>query len=225
MPQPTEQELLSKFAASLLSIMPYIVGFISALLVEPIRKKLFRPRLELEFKNNRDFKTLTPEHTIMGESKAIFVRVRVKNKSWYTAFGCRAYLVNIERKNNVGFFERTEFVDSLRLAWSCQPRDDSYRSVDMPKNVNQFIDVFSTRPEFRSRMGGASFEQTLVPENFTSTFSLNTQLMPIRYKKLTEEEGQYRYTIVVTADGVEPKVIRIIFKWNKDWETFEVKKG
>ncbi len=209
----------------LTSLIPYIAGFISAVVAEPIKRKIFKPVLELDFKNNQDFKTRTPEYTTMGESEAVYIRVGVRNKSWFTALGCRAHLVNIEIKNKEGRFERTEFVDTLRLAWSCQPpSENAFRPIDIPKNVNQFADVFSTRPSFRMRTNTLTFRESLSPGNFASTFRFETQLMPLRYEKLAGTEGEYRYTILVTADGVDPKFIKLIFKWSKDWENFEVEK-
>jgi len=59
--------------------VPYIVGFVSAMLVEPIRKKIFKPKLKLEFENNQDYVTLTPEDDGWGKIKAYYIRVRIKN--------------------------------------------------------------------------------------------------------------------------------------------------
>lgn len=204
-------------------VIPFITGFFSAVAAEPIRRKIFKPVLALEFKDQLEFKTLTPETMSFGDSQAYYLRIRVNNKSWFTAVNCRAHLVNIELKKD-GVFQPTEFVDTLRLAWSCQPsRQDAFRAIDIPKSVNQFVDVLSVRPRFRTRGNTYTFKEELRPGNFYSTFSLETQLKPLRYEKFenSDIEVEYRYTILVTADGADPAFIKLVFKWTKDWEKFD----
>lgn len=203
------------------ALLAFITAFVTALFAEPLRKFFFKPNLELDFKNNQDFKTLTPTQS---DSKAYYIRVCVRNKSWYPALGCRAHLVSIERKNVKGEFERTDFVDTLRLAWSCQPENESYRPIDIPQNVNQFFDVVVTYPSFMKQRGTETFEEMLSGD-FKSNFKLLTQITPLRYKELENQVGEYRYTIWVTADGVKPISIKLIFKWTNNWQKFEVSKG
>lgn len=186
-----------------------IIGFVSAVLAEPVRRWFFSPKIKVDFiEGDEAFRTTTK----VGRSDAHFIRVRVLIKGFGIAKQCRAYLVNVEKWNeSAGKFEATIYCDSLQLAWSAQenPKEDyaAYRALDIPKGVPQFIDVV------RTLRGGTNYR-------VLTKFILN------RYQALFEEgEGKFQYTVLVSSDNAKPKSKKVIFDWSGDWENFEVTAG
>lgn len=190
--------------SNLPALIGWIVGFITAIFAEPIRNFLFKPKLELSFGTNQDFITDTPVQISGGNYQAKYVRVKVVNVKRRLAKGCRAFLVNFEMKDKNGNFQRTDYCDSLQLAWSCQnPGNDA---IDLPFEVNQFIDIF------RATAKSNSFEPCLVP-------------IPFRYSKLFQQNGVYRFTIQVAGEGLDSQKIVLILDWRGEMNEFTVQAG
>ena len=89
--------------------------------------------------------------------------------------------------------------DSLVLRWPGSPADHAPR--DIPKNVNQFFNVVSVRknsPCWRFHW----------QERFSSLAGLSNY------------SGTYRFTVLVTGDGVKPggRMIDVSYD-GKDWNT------
>lgn len=84
-------------------VLPYLIGFLTAVLAEPLRQRLFRPRLKVEFRDDTNCISWTKE----GETRACYLRIRVRNRKWRLARGCRAYLVNVELRDANGRFQPT----------------------------------------------------------------------------------------------------------------------
>jgi hypothetical protein len=128
----------------------------------------------------------------------LWVRVKVENNRSALARSCRAYLVNIERQGPSGKFEPTEYCESMQLAWASQA-DQSFSAFDLPRGVPHFIDIMSTRPT-------------------SPAFQLAIKVIPLRYAKLVLTPGVYRFTVVVSGDGVKPVIIRPAVRWTGIWD-------
>src|SRR5690242_19923357 len=117
-----------------------VLGFALALIAEPIRLWLYRPRLKIEFGSSSEFQAQTtvthyvqnPQRgaplgdlVYLGSHEAVYIRLKVVNKQpwWFrgspVAKGCRAYLTDIEKAQENGEFKGTIYCDSIPLAWSC----------------------------------------------------------------------------------------------------------
>ena len=179
------------------SALSFLGGFFTALLAEPLRRWIWTPRLKLTFGTSQHFVTRTPEVSPDGQYESMFVRIKVVNSRASLAKSCRAYLVNIERKGTTGQFEPTEYCESLQIAWSSQS-DQSFCAFDLPRRVPHFVDVMSTRPT-------------------ASGFALATKVTPFRYERMLKTPGTYRFTVVVSGDGVKPATIRPTVFWNGVW--------
>jgi hypothetical protein len=181
-----------------------LIGFLSAILAEPVRRWAFRPKLKLTFVEKGDhFVTMTSETSGAGTTnQAYFVRVHVVNTSWPSAKCCQAYLARLERRNASGKgWDDTTYCESIPLPWSGR-KDDRYKALDLPRDVPHVIDIVSTR------------------DNSTS-FRLETLMMLKRHVPLLSAHETYRFTIVVSGDGVTPTLIRIRFRWTGQWDAFE----
>ena len=183
------------------AILGFLGGFLSAIFAEPLRQWLFRPRLKLEFENNGDFVVRTPEGPNM-QHEAHVVRTKVTNTSGRLAKSCRAFLINIERLDNSGKWERTVYSDSLQLGWSAL-ENDRHSPRDLPKNVPHYVDIVSALQS-------------------TASFMPAVPTAPFRYANLWQSSDTYRFTIMVSGDGVKPASIGIRFKWIGAWDRIEV---
>ncbi len=154
---------------------------------------LYAPRLALTFGTSNQFLTRTPELSPSSQSEALYVRVKVVNTRSALAKSCRAYLVNVERKGQSGKFELTEYCESLQLGWSSQA-ELTFSAFDLPRDVPHFADIMSTRPA-------------------SEAFALSTKVTPLRYLQMLRTPGVYRFTIVVSGDGVMPATIRPAISW------------
>ena len=150
----------------------------------------------------------TTGQQVTTERDAHYIRILVENNGRQIANQCRAYLVNVEKWNDKkNKFEQSIYCDSLQLAWSAQGNNaDAFRPIDLPPNIKQFIDVFSTAEK------QADYD-----------IKLKTRLN--RYVNLFQEHGKLRYTVQVSGDNVKPKTTKIIFIWNGKWDDFSVNSG
>ena len=181
-------------------MVSFVLGFITAVFAEPVRQRFFRPELELGFSGRED--SITKTETV-GGSQAVYVRVQVRNTKPKLARACRAYLVNIETKSATGEFEPTAYVESIQLAWSCRMPGNERDAIDIPNGVSQYIDVVAT-------------------SSISSHFAIQIAPFPVRYNVLQSPIPQtYRYTIQVAGDGVEPKVLKLVFVWKGKWDDVE----
>jgi hypothetical protein len=183
------------------SAVGFLGGFFTALFAEPLRRWLYAPKLALTFGTSIDFLTRTPESSgIPGIAlhDALYVRIKVVNTRSSLAKSCRAYLVNVERKDSSGRFEPTEYCESLQLAWSSQA-EQAFGAFDLPRDVPYFVDIFSTRSTNRA-------------------FSLATKATPLRYQQMLLTPGVYRFTVVVSGDEVKPAAIRPAVSWTGAWD-------
>jgi len=184
---------------------------IAALTSEWWQAKLFGPVLELSFGASPDYQTSTfhtDNHSGKATCTAHYIRVKVFNTRKAVAKSCRAYLIDVEKFNkDENAFESTIYCDSIRLNWSCQGKlDRGTGSLDLPNGVSQFVDVVATRSDH------PLFEMQMYPQ-------LN------RYAHLFSEKGIFQFTILVTANRVKPKKIRIIFEWTGVWSEFKAYRG
>lgn len=192
----------------LTALIGVITGTIIGVISDPIRTWLFRPRLRLDFKAERD---LTPTETLVGvvgatmhSSRGRYLRVQVINRSHRIASGCRAFLVNVEKADDTGAFRPAGYLDSLRLHWASQAPGDEIRAIDLPYGVTQFVDVLST------------------DESSPGVFRMHTPFVPLIYAQLFDPAPKtLRFTILVTGDDAKPARTRVVLKWRGRWDTFE----
>jgi hypothetical protein len=176
------------------NIATYVLGFLTAIFAEPIRQKIFSPRLKLSFKD-------TPQHKVLFITDRVtnrlvtYLRIGVVNEKRTIAKNCRAHLISIERwSDKKNKYKSSSLQDSLQLAWACKKPGEEFLSVDLAKDVHQFIDVVHAVKD----------EGRLEPHLY---------FIPLRYEDLFNFPGQFRYTIQVSADKTEPETIQIKFEW------------
>lgn len=194
-------------AASLSTLwMTIIAGSIGGIIVlvfgklyNLVSRKWKEPKLKVEFDENiPGCITYTTDN---AGRRVAFIRMKAANhgKRATTARGCVAYLTNVEKQNEKGEFESTDYCDSIRLAWSCQGQEpERFGSLDIPRSVNQYIDIVS----FGEKQ--ANFEPQL-------------EVMPNRYLMLFQTTGSFLFTVHVHAENASPVKCKLIFTWRHPW--------
>ena len=183
-------------------IISFLSGAATAVFAEPLRRWIYRPSLTLEFTVADHFVAKTRESSGTSVYDAYYVRLKVTNRRRSLAKGCRAYLIDIERRGSSGAWEPTEYCESLQLGWSARGTG-AYEALDLPHTVPHFIDVVS-------------------PRSVSTTFLPALSLHLYRYEHLFATPGTYRFTVLVSGDGVKPATLRISFEWTGQWDQFKV---
>lgn len=165
----TQHQLQLNWLPIFVTAGSFILGFLSAVFVDPFREWLFRPNLQISFQNDSRCVARTPERGDGQEREAFYIRIRVENTKRRLAKQLKAYLVNVETRNNNGDFEQSVYADSIQLAWSCRIPNFALDPIDLPKGIDQYADVIATN----------SFSNSYIP-----------QIMPFpyRYEQLFKNE-------------------------------------
>jgi len=184
-------------------IIAFITGFVTSIFAEPIRRRIFRPKVELTFNNDSDHVSVTPDYSEGKEHNAYYIRVGVVNNSSRLAKQCRAYLINVEEKVN-SVYERTAYADSIQLSWSCRIFGAELEPIDLPHGVIQYVDLIATNSD-------------------NNSYWPQIRPFPKRYKEIFENNKKsLRFTVQVSGEEMDPELIKIIFVWKGKWDIFDV---
>ena len=206
---PTSPDTTFQWWAIVTPVVSFLAGSATAVFAEPLRRWIYRPKLRLEFNETEHFITKTIETSASDSNKshqARYIRVKVTNTRLTLAKSCRAYLINVERRDPSGVWAATEFCESIQLAWSARNKDIRYASLDLAKDVPHFVDVVSTREG-------------------TPPFKLEVESKLLRHEPLLRTPGIYRLTMVVSGDGVRPERLWLFFQWDGKWDGFVVRRS
>lgn len=197
--EPGLWSVLKDYVPYLLSLFS---GFAIAIFTEPIRKKIWGPKLSIVFTGKDDCIPKTIERGPGIEREAYYIKARVTNIRKAIARDCRAYLVNIEKKDADGKFKPTVYSDSIQLAWSAQGSENRSKALDLAKGIKQYVDIITTRSD-----SPYYYPQLAVTLN--------------RYVPLFQETGIFRFTLQVSAAEADPRMLKLTFEWNGQWDSFK----
>jgi len=186
------------------ALLSFAFGFITALLADPIRQRLFAPRLALTLGAGEDFLTNTPEVRHGRAVQATYLRIRATNTSFRLAKQCRAFLTDVKRLDEAGKPVKTVYCDSIQLAWSVREGDARFGPQDLAQDVPYFFDL-------------ASFYDG------TDQVYPRTLALPYRYESIFQGAGGYLFTVVLSGDGVKPTKVVVSVHWTGDRSTLIAK--
>ena len=184
-----------------------IVGGLIALFSEPLRVKLYGPRLSVDYKP-RDGRCVVdlPKSPDDPSSQCRWARIAVINSGRAYLRQCQAFVADIEQEQAGQWIPNTpQFVDPLVPEWAATPRYQIYKPRDLP-----------TKTEF--------FVNFLVSAAKNNELVLTVEEWPTRLRKIFQAHGRYRLKIVVTGDQVEPKTVFVIVTWTGNWK-FDTSRG
>jgi hypothetical protein len=191
----TEKWWIAAFSAAI----GLMSGLLAGLVGRRVEEWLYRPWLLVELLEEPGFRTKAKWKREDGtEVEEVYIRARVKNTRSRVATKCRPYLVKLEQVHPSGTITPS-FFDSVGLPW---PLWD-HTPRDIPKGVNQFFDVVRTRKD----KPGWHF---MWREPFTNLAGLSNH------------QGTYRFTVLVTGDGVTPDGCTIdVYYDGKNWQSLK----
>ncbi len=201
----------SWIATALIAAGSAFFGALVAIFSEPLRKWIFKPCLVAEFRGDRDdFVVRTPVRhkdaagVVVLVHEAFGVRGYVRNTGRTTAYGCCAWLTNIEKKNPTsGAYDQTPYREIIPLQWSnCPNREDKY-DTEIARGMGQYFDL-------------------LMLNEGRDDIYVRVESMPFRFEPLLQEKGTFRFTVMVAGDGFHPITIRIALLWKGLWDDFKV---
>jgi hypothetical protein len=97
-------------------------------------------------------------------------------------------------------YEDTAFGESIQLPWAAQGDPVAmYRPLDIPKGINQFIDIIAVT--------------NLGPQRPRPILAVPLSM----HDRIWDFVGTYRFTILVSGDGVMPVSRKLLVTWNGIW--------
>lgn len=133
---------------------------------------------------------------------AMFASIRIRNTGRRNARSCRGFLVGIDTKRN-GRWEPTDYCDSIPLAWSYRSDADALHGIDIPRGVDQFLNIFSVRQPRIHR----GFLPATVPKTLRGAS-----------QACFERSGEFRFRIQVAADDLPAQLFGIYLRWPGNWD-------
>jgi len=203
-----EKLLLLGPGQALLLVLGIVAGALALGIVEAMKSRLTRPHLKLSSDGMKSCTVRTPAHLLGAklctETEAYYVRIKVTSRYalGYIARGCRGYLVRLEHQCEKDT-KRIELPDRIPLSWA-YGQGAASQVTDVAGAVPAFLDVVHTQK------GDGRF------------FFCFAACEPDRYVPLKEHNGEFIFTLAVTADNATPKTRKVKFTWRGDWQDFDV---
>ena len=174
-------------------IVSFLLGSLSAVFAEPLRRWFFRARIRVDFDktpgSGLNYLAITPAIVDNQKSLAIYARAQhVTNTSKATAKQCRAYLCQIDFVGSQGL--QTLHHDPLPLKWSYV----GVVPIDLPQGMSCHVDVVSVN----------NIHNRLVPQ---------TDAQPVIWSEVLQATGRYRFTFMIAGDNFAP----VTRSFEMDW--------
>ena len=189
------------------SLVGGLIGFSAAVVAEPLRARLFRAKLEFEFGQflgcALESRKLDPKADPFVSTRAdghdsIHYRMRVINKSRWTAKGVRLFLSQVEVMDPSRAWGRVGYADTLSLPWSCRS-EGRLGGIQMPSGIPHFADLISARE--------------IAPKDF----QMEADGWSLRYSTLIGYNATYRFTVTAVGDNCPATSKAVVLTWNGDW--------
>ena len=188
-----------EIAASILaSTLGGLIGGFFVIFGEVIRNRIVGARFELDLTEGSRIKT-----PYRDGYEGIFIRVRVQNTGMIMAKSCRAFLTRIEKENELGRFEPTNYAETYQLLWSGHEKPIA---LDLPNGLKRYVTVLR------------SSNNPLVKPIFQITATIPL----LMYLNIVETPGKYRLQIMVSGDGIKAEFLTIIVTHTGKWDEVTV---
>lgn len=182
----------------LTTVLTFLMGFVTAVFAEPIRKRLEKTKISIAFDPAIDI-IRTPDGP---NSEAIYLRMKVTNEgSERYVKQIRCYLIMIERFGKDEKYWSKVFDVPLSLAWSYLGHVDS---IDLPPTMWAYFDVLKFDDQ----------KNCIEPATIKKPLLWQTDL---------SSHGEYKFTYYLAGENV--KQMRkgyLHLKWNGQWDKFEL---
>jgi hypothetical protein len=193
----------------------FVLGFITSVFAEVVRKWLQRPQPVMMFEQERGG-IVRPVERVESSSDATqtcYVRIRVYNKSKHFAKSSRPYIARIDRRLAD---EKNRVNRSWLSLFQSRMRDESYVNVHLDPLPLRWAYVGSNPIDIA---GGMSFFfDVLRTDNVQNYFAPCADPLPEFWKQQLAIPGTYKLTIMLSADQIAPVTAALLVKWNGKWD-------
>ena len=174
-----------------------IAGALITGIFDWFRQIISRPRLKLDYLDEKGNRTeaIYPDKDF--EIHELFVRVRLRNVGRRPAKGCRLFLIGLQEVKD-GNVRSTSFYDSMELSWASYPEDFNPR--DIPNGVENYANIASVT----KNKSGWVFH---IRQIFSS------------HKDLMNYKGTYRFKLLATADNADPEFLDVDVSYDQSWQS------
>lgn len=205
------------------AVAGFFSGIIGGYILECLRRFYFVPELSFVWEEGK--KGFTPTAQVRGplteksgqEVQARYVRVAIRNDSETktSAKACRAYLTDIKLVTN-GTTVETGFAETLRLRWAYEgPNGELHAGIDIPRDVTVFFDVFSSQEP-------SSWMDDHDPGQRILEFAAKDAREAPELLRILGFNATYRFSLMVTAEGVDPKRSELDVRIGGQWDDVEI---
>ena len=191
-----------------LLILGAALGAFSTWCVESYRDFQNRPRLSLGYRDDgpghRLFTDLVDRRSAdEARFQAMIVSLAVSNQSVRTARNCRGYLVAIEEYRDKSWY-LTDYCDRLPLTWAYRTDEEGTRGIDIPKDIQQFLNIFYV---CEPKLSNPGIHPLTIPR-------------PQRVSSLRRfrEPGKLRLIVQVAADDARTEFFALVIEWRGEWK-------
>jgi hypothetical protein len=182
-------------------VLPYILGFMSAVLAEPVRRCLLSSAITTTFRPSAGFGShcfcVSPTTETDVMSKYVRVTVECSSALRTSALGCRPFLTRIERLE-------PEYVelhhDPVPLNWSYV----GHQPLDITSGMRFYVDIVAVNNDSNSLQP----QTTVVPATWTASLA---------------PPGKYRFSVMIPGDNVLPSETAVTFLWDGNFDSLTLK--
>lgn len=173
----------------------WLLGILSELAREFFNRKFCGPSVSVS--------STSKEGYLLHTANRTFLRLYLENRGYLTAVGCKGFLVLCEKSRSNGYEKVHGGDDTLLLTWAYSKAEERASGFDMPRGVGRYLDLLYVD------QGQQSFHLRHVSPEPPAIEGIGVR-------------GQYRFTIMISAEKTEPKLAQVVFNWTGDWETSEI---
>jgi len=185
-----------------LSILSGVLGSVSTWAIQSAREWWSSPRLNASFEDKLPFRLETQVAVENSQPHdAVYFRIGVRNDGVTNAKSCRGFLLGVDEDSGKGLWRPTQYCDNLPLTWAYRSKGDSEQGIDIPRGVNQFLDVFS------------------ISESVTGFKPLTSaQTRKADAHDRFKAPGMFRFRILVVAENAKSQFFGLCLEWKGDWQ-------
>jgi hypothetical protein len=195
------------------SVLVFISGMVSTLLVEYFKRRIFKPKLVPVRNSGKAGFVITTKvpGNRPGLHDARYLRIGITNTERTIAKDCRVYMTEISELTKDRQETPTPYKDTLRLRWAYEGEEgEPHQGIDIPKDVTVYFDVYSSKREVKT---ANNVEEIRVFE-FASKSAKSSPM----FKDFLQYGKTYRLKMLITAEGANSVPLFLDIIMGNGWD-------
>jgi hypothetical protein len=196
------------------SVLFFISGMVSTLLVEYLKRRIFKPKLVPVRDSGKAGSVITTK--VRGDRPdlyhdARYLRIGITNTATTIAKDCRVYMTEISELTEDRQETPTPYKDTLRLRWAYEGEEgEPHQGIDIPKDVTVYFDVYSSKRE----VGTANNVKEIRVFEFASKSAKSSPM----FKDFLQYGKTYRLKMLITAEGANSVPLPLDIIMGNGWD-------